>query len=470
MNRVNSTTYIKRGASMPTGLDVIGTCFDKDVIANVASAFYQYLNDESINDLALETDREKCLMTITFAKQYIDAIFSIDPLKVAADAMSHVDIHTIKLSFLSGNIKTEESSVTRVGISTFLNNEKYFNAFVKLYNISKEQQAELINFLKTPHSDENSIPDFIMNEDRLRDLGVFMNASLLEMEIEKSAKNSLSNQQFIKIWKASKYAVECFPQEYQLWDASTKNKADQVLLLGQRTPMDKQDKDEIFYASALNAFLCYYTLYDNKGKSLIFENDVKEICKDPMRTAKFIEFLKNYEYGSLFCSEYAKYVEETGITPMFALDAIEPKPLVLTVDNNKEHKDWFLAVDNKLFKDNNNATKYESLSKLYSCLVEKGWIDADTPKTVFIYRFSGLDTPADLSNDSTIKIIKCPYKKLKELVDHLYYREERPPYKAFLRFFDKDTNLSSYKSKTEDVEEIKSIFKKCGLNWHPVER
>ena len=456
---------------MPTGLDVIGTCFDKEVIANIASAFYQYLCDENIKDLALETDKEKCLLSVTLAKQYIDAIFSIDPLKVAADAMSHIDIHTLKLSFLSGNIEmTEESSVTRVGISSFLNNEKYFNSFVKLYNLSKEQQTELILFLEKPNSDVNSIPDFIMNEDRLRDLGVFMNASLLEMEIEKSAKKSISNQQFIKMWKASKYAVECFPQEYQLWDASTKNKADQVLLLGQRTPMDKQDKDEIFYASALSAFLCYYTLYDdNKGKSLIFENDVKEICKDPMRTAKFIEFLKNYEYGSLFCSEYAKYVEETGITPMFALDAIEPKPLVLTVDNNKEHKDWFLAVDNKLFKDNNNATKYESLLKLYSCLVEKGWIDADTPKALFIYRLSGLGTPVDLSNDLAIKRI-CPYKKIKELADHLYYREERPPYRTFLKFFGEQTNLSSHRAKTEDSEEVKSIFKECNLNWHPVER
>ena len=144
MNRINSTAYIKEGASMPTGLDVIGTCFDKEVIANIASAFYQYLCDENIKDLALETDKEKCLLTVTLAKQYIDAIFSIDPLKVAADAMSHVDIHTIELSFLSGNLETEESSVTRVGISTFLNNEKYFNAFVKLYNISKEQQAELL--------------------------------------------------------------------------------------------------------------------------------------------------------------------------------------------------------------------------------------------------------------------------------------------------------------------------------------
>ena len=133
MNRINSTAYIKEGASMPTGLDVIGTCFDKEVIANIASAFYQYLCDENIKDLALETDKEKCLLTVTLAKQYIDAIFSIDPLKVAADAMSHVDIHTIELSFLSGNLETEESSVTRVGISTFLNNEKYFNAFVKLY-------------------------------------------------------------------------------------------------------------------------------------------------------------------------------------------------------------------------------------------------------------------------------------------------------------------------------------------------
>ena len=454
---------------MPTGLDVIGTCFDKEVIANIASAFYQYLCDENIKDLALETDKEKCLLTVTLAKQYIDAIFSIDPLKVAADAMSHVDIHTIELSFLSGNLETEESSVTRVGISTFLNNEKYFNAFVKLYNISKEQQAELINFLKTPHSDENSIPDFIMNEDRLRDLGVFMNASLLEMEIEKSAKNSLSNQQFIKTWKASKYTVGCFSQEYQLWDASTKNKADQVLLLEQRTPMDKQDKDETFYAVALNAFICYYTLYDNKGKSLIFENDVKLICKDPMRTAKFIEFLNNYEYGSLFCSEYAKYVEETGITPMFALDAIEPKPLVLTKDENKEHKNWFLAVDNNLFKDNNNATKYESLSKLHSCLIEKRWIDVNTPKALFIYRLSGLGTPVDLSNDWAIKRI-CPYKKIKELADHLYYREERPPYRTFLKFFGEQTNLSSYRAKTEDSEDVKSIFKECNLNWHPVER
>ncbi|MCQ2771411.1 MAG: hypothetical protein MJ236_06420, partial [Clostridia bacterium] len=150
---------------MPTGLDVIGTCFDKDVITNIGSAFYKYLCDESINDLALETDREKCLMTVTFAKQYIDAIFSIDPLKVAADAMSHIDIHTLKLSFLSGNIEmTEESSVTRVGISSFLNNEKYFNSFVKLYNLSKEQQTELILFLEKPNSNVNSIPDFIMIE------------------------------------------------------------------------------------------------------------------------------------------------------------------------------------------------------------------------------------------------------------------------------------------------------------------
>ena len=118
---------------------------------------------------------------------------------------------------------------------------------------------------------------------------------------------------------------------------------------------------------------------------------------------------------------------------------------------------------------------YYSLSNLYDKLVSEEYslLDQDTPKELFVYRFSGL-LPSG-SNSSLIfnQIMKWNGKKaiLGNLIRALYEKgdlNDSPKYRKIQAFFgmDEKTNLAEAKNRTHRTNSVKTtlkILEGCGF-------
>ena len=151
----------------------------------------------------------------------------------------------------------------------------------------------------------------------------------------------------------------------------------------------------------------------------------------------------------------------------------------LTYDNVPNHLNWFEKIpDSKVKGKSDEAIKnamYYSLSNLYDKLVSEEYslLDQDTPKELFVYRFSGL-LPSG-SNSSLIfnQIMKWNGKKaiLGNLIRALYEKgdlNDSPKYRKIQAFFgmDEKTNLAEAKNRTHRTNSVKTtlkILEGCGF-------
>lgn len=289
---------------------------------------------------------------------------------------------------------------------------------------------------------------------------------MLDCLFEEFVSNSIDIDVFTKTVLIAKACVEKFPEEYQLWEASTTNKNEQYLFILERIHVTKLDAVEVAYLSIAAMFFAYFSVFTEQGRCYLFETTLRSVCNTPVKTALFIEFLKTFKFGPDFCNAYKKYLEEKGSTPVFNPDILIPvaMPLELNFDTNKDHENWFISIPRKKFLRDSPKDIFDSLCKLYSALRKENLIDYNTSLDLFVYRFSGLLKP--VGPESTMKWTS-EKNKLAILINLLYNDNvSKIPYAKVARFFgiEKSNFSQSYKmSEAKDTIYIGEILEYCGF-------
>lgn len=450
--------------------DTVATLFSEDVAVEICKYFNNLINEKENSEQTIDTEQWKCLLTLENAIKTIEKTIAphIDNIGIAYESINKVNIEAVKMNELAENNSDNDAFMYSRFVEVFLSNPKYMQILSKKYNLTNEQEQELLRSIESDRQDmkDERLSCLIKDENFIKDITVLMQAAMLEFLQEISMSNDINTTIFTKMVLNSKACVEKFTEEYRLWEASTINKHEQYLFIRSRSAVTQKDSKEGIALSVANIFFLYFYVYTEQGRIYLFDETLKSVCNTPVKTGLFIKFLKEYEYGPDFCNAYRKYLDETGIDPIFNPNIFIPveMPLELNIDTDNEHIDWFLPIPRKRFYKGSPKDIFESLHKLYLALREESLIDYNTPLDLFVYRFSGLLKP--IGTETTMKWTS-QNNKLAILINLLYNDDEnRLPYAKVARFFGiEKSNLSQNyrKSESKDIKYISKILENCGF-------
>lgn len=454
--------------------DIVSTLFSDDVALKIYEYYNVLKKGKEYSGQIIDTEQWKCLLTLENAIKTIEKTIAphIDNIGIAYESINKVNIEAIKLNELAENDSDNDDFMYSMLVEAFLLKPKYMQILSKKYNLTNEQEQELLKSIESDRQDmkDERLSCLVKDENFIKDITVLMQAAMLEFLQEISMSNDINTTIFTKMVLNSKACVERFTEEYRLWEVSTINKYEQYLFIKSRRPVTQKDSKEYIALSVAYIFFLYFYVYTEQGRSYLFEETLKSICNTPVKTGLFIKFLKEYEYGPDFCNAYRKYLDETGIDPIFNPNIFIPveMPLELNIDTDNEHVGWFLPIPKNRFLKDSPEDIFESLHKLYLALREESLIDYNTPLDLFVYRFSGLLKP--IEPETTMKWTGTR-TKLAVLI-HLLYNDNysRIPYAKVDSYFGtkpNDSNLSAhYEPKSTHIKYLKEILVRCGFNEH----
>lgn len=454
--------------------DIVSTLFSEDVAVNISNCFCKLMNDDENSVQIIDTEQWKCLLTLENAIKTIEKTVAphIDTIRIASESVNKVDIEAIKMNELAEKNSDDDAFMCSRFVEAFLSNPKYMQVLSKKYNLTNEQEQELLRSIESDRQDmeDERLSCLVKDENFIKDFTKLLQSAMLDFFSEKSMSHDIDTTFFTKMVLASKTCVEEFTEEYRLWEVSTINKYEQYLFIKSRRLITKNDSKEGIALLVAYVFFLYFYVYTEQGRRNLFEETLKSVCNMPVKTGLFINFLKEYEYGPDFCNAYRKYLDETGIDPIFNPNIFIPveMPLELNIDTDNEHVGWFLPIPKNRFLKDSPEDIFESLHKLYLALREESLIDYNTPLDLFVYRFSGLLKP--IEPETTMKWTGTR-TKLAVLI-HLLYNDNysRIPYAKVDSYFGtkpNDSNLSAhYEPKSTHIKYLKEILVRCGFNEH----
>lgn len=434
--------------------NTINILFSEDEINRIFEICLSFFSELEGYDLILETEQERSFEITTQGYIYVQRNFKIDPFEFANNVISKIDFDYYKT--ILPTLHTDNSFDPNI-TKAFIENKSYMQTFFEPYKLSTEQKQSIINYIKNAEGEE---PSFFEDIGFLKRLMTFIIAAKFD-EMNKKLDNDFDLDFFIKSIKTAKYCVNNFPNEYQLWDAAIINKQDLIPYFNKQ--QISPDYSKSHFINVLFTF--YHMACTDDGEKLIFEHELKEICKSPVCTARFIKFLSEHEYSPDFCRIYQKYLDKTNTHPFFKTDIFTPAPLVFKKDDDNSHnRKWYVAIAQSKYKKSSQKDIYETLVKLHSILRTEEYISYDTPLALFVYRFSGLLTPV---HPKSSMVWTGTLKTLAILINLLYNDgNSKLPYSIVARFWGiENKNLSAiYASrKIDDENKIKSILEDCGF-------
>lgn len=458
---MDSNENIYHEVSSTNSENIISILFSEEIISQIAKDYLSYFENDDNNELQIETEQEKYFFTIVSGTNYVRRFTHFNPIIAAAYGISKLDINAIRMNYFVENDSNDNDDY--LYIHAFLKNKSYLQTFFKMYNISEEIKQKFINCSNKGKLDEELTTFLFSDEELIKGFITLVAACNIEQYNTSILNKEVEKNQFIKMIRFSESCVHRFHNEYQLWDASVVNKVEMFKYLSVNGHRIKHNIKFDYSIIVLTIFLHFHAVYTQHGEKIIFEDMLKDICKTPLYTARFIKFLKEFEFGEFFCLGYQKYIERTNINPIFSPYIFKSTPLELVKDT--EHsEDWFFPIHRSKFIKTSLIDIYNALEKLHSELKMKELIDTDTPLEVFIYRFSGL---AEIFKpEFTMKWTGKKYM-LAVLIRLLYNDNiSRIPYVKIAGFFGIKSNLSqSYKScKEEAIKDMKEILVRCGFN------
>lgn len=224
----------------------------------------------------------------------------------------------------------------------------------------------------------------------------------------------------------------------------------------------------------LSVFLLYYYQKSySDGGDYLFTELIDFYCDTMVKKLNFEEFLREHQYGKVFCEEYKSYCSSHQIEPRININSIL---MLLERDDPSYNKKRYYRLSEKRISNNNGdlSDEYNALSKLYDALKEQGCSPKEECKQLFVYRFSGIclqgsqiDREFGLENKMEWEWSK---KQILPVIIRLLYQEGtmgHVPYTDIASFF-KNENSNSFSSKCKHVGKkslsaICDMLKQCGF-------
>ena len=379
------------------------------------------------------TIAEKCRIVLD---EYEVEKEKIDPLSVAIDATKQFDFHDLYLKSFSPQVEelVEEDSEPIKDYSFFLNSI-YFNRYCQYEKLNDDEIKSLSDYC-LDCGENDTVSSCFSDEKRFKSFVIFSTAAYIEREQKRpdTARRSSS----IRLLRVAYKVVDRVKSKYDLWESSVGDVVKQ-----EETALSyeffKQYKSDLQIRQlVLLLFVSYYKTYSDNWGEFCFEIELAKRCNSPVNTLNFINYLKENRYCREFCDEYNNYIESKGIKPLFNISVIVGEIPTLSVDSDKGHEDWFEKIHKSKLGSGKDSDLYRATSNLFDWLKKDGYIPERTPESLFIYRFTGFQTP--LSLDYVIEWTGKTKNTLAFLFKCLYTYKDggdivKPPYSKLAKFF-----------------------------------
>lgn len=218
--------------------DTVATLFSEDVAVEICKYFNNLINEKENSEQTIDTEQWKCLLTLENAIKTIEKTIAphIDNIGIAYESINKVNIEAVKMNELAENNSDNDAFMYSRFVEVFLSNPKYMQILSKKYNLTNEQEQELLRSIESDRQDmkDERLSCLIKDENFIKDITVLMQAAMLEFLQEISMSNDINTTIFTKMVLNSKACVEKFTEEYRLWEASTINKHEQYLFIRSR--------------------------------------------------------------------------------------------------------------------------------------------------------------------------------------------------------------------------------------------
>ena len=450
------------------GQNIISHIFSEDEIQSLGITFYHIYNNTALSDLEI-TINDKCQLVLSDIQIEQD----FDPLSEAIKATKDFDFHGLYLQLSSSKAKanSENTPADAPRWELFFNDD-FYNSFCEAERLTENEKMELSAFkekLLNSADDTDDLPDFLINEDRLKNFFIFHVAATID-KMKKENDTDANSAQRLHSIQVTKEFVNAVKEQYALWESAAVDIIKQAQFMWSMDVFN--NNGELTEKQLILAvFLLYYTTYSDNWKKMCFEHELAKHCDTPIHTLHFIQELKKHRYSRDFCREYDNYIESNGIKPLFNTSVIVPATPDLCDDTNLDHKDWFKKIDkSKVQGINKNEALYKAVRELYYKLKENESISEATSEPLFIYRFTGFLAPLPIDikiewkgeNLNTLAyIFKCLYTRKNGETDIA-----KPQYSKLSNFFTPSLSNGSALAESLDMRKkpkVVALLQDCGF-------
>lgn len=345
-------------------------------------------------------------------------------------------------------------------------------------HLNDEEMGRLLSIMKKTFIDDKEIEkeddnflNSIMDESRFQCWIACIFTSLYYISIHEE-KEQLPDSLFKFTILSAKAGVENNKSLYNRWlkVVGRNGIRNQIKVLSQMVfERDRTDK------TILNMFLLYYYQESySDGGEFLFTELIDSYCDTMVKKVKFEEFLRDHQYGKVFCKEYKSYCLSHQIEPKININSILDMPLSLERDKPSYDKNWYYKLNENRFSNPDEGLdgEYTALSKLYNALKNYGTPSNDYEE-LFIYRFSGIyqkDAPIEKYRSEIKMNWEWKSKQTLPVIIRLLYQEGKTgikPYRAIASYFGiEETNgFSSMCNNVgkKSLDSISATLTDCGF-------
>ena len=454
-------------------INLLYEVFSENDINSICEQVLKFIDDFDF-DGSLSIS-EKCMLVLTEIN--LPPRYS-DPLQAAIEETQDMSIdNLVKVINSPQNAgKFEFENVISKQNWPIFCNPTYLQALCTQLNLDPEKTDELFSIsddLIKNGTTDREFPSFLIEKPEIYITALQYNSAVALIESYEMPEIDKKELRLntIASFKASKDVVAKIKSKYDLWESCVNDFSPLYTYLGIIASRDDDNcYNEFIFVRTL---LTYHILYSHNWKRAIFNEMLSNCCNDSLRKLAFIQGLSKHQFVDDFCIEYRRYIDENNIPPLFDMSIVKPK-LILTQDEDKDHKDWFAPIPEDRYKhySGDNATQksneelYNCLKRLYQALSARRMIDPNIPLELFIYRFSGFMTP----QEPILKFIQPQNVNLGfmcYLIMLLFKVDSgKPPYSKINKFFEPGfSNISkqSEEANRKDKIEVRKLLEVCGF-------
>lgn len=347
-------------------------------------------------------------------------------------------------------------------------------------HLNDEEMSRLLSIMEKTFIDDKEIEkeddnflNSIMDESRFQCWIACLLTSLYYISIHEE-KEQLPDFLFKLIILSAKAGVENNKSLYNRWlKVVGRNGIRNQIKVHSQKLFEKDPTDR----TILSVFLLYYYQKSySDGGDYLFTELIDFYCDTMVKKLNFEEFLREHQYGKVFCEEYKSYCSSHQIEPRININSILDMPLHLERDKPSYDKNRYYKLNKNRFNNCNEGLdgEYAALSKLYNAMKKYG-TPSDDYEELFIYRFSGIyqkGTSIDEKYSSEIKMNwEWRIKQTLPVIVRLLYQEgknDKIPYKPIASYFGiEETNgFSSLCNKIgeKSLNSFRAMLTDCGFS------